>query len=349
MTQFALEARAISRAFGAVKALDGVSLSVPAGKVVALLGQSGSGKSTLLRVLAGLEGIDAGQVLADGHVVSDAQLIVPPEQRPLGMVFQDYALFPHLTALGNVAFGLGKQPKAARLALAENWLDRVGLSHRANAYPHQLSGGEQQRVALARALAPSPRAVLMDEPFSGLDPHLRAELQARTLATLADAGVAALIVSHDTEEALAVADEVAIIEAGRILQSGLPHEVYNQPASLAAARALGAVWALEATSQHGRVETPFGTFPCPHVGQVLLCARPEATQVTLAPDGMFGVTDRRGVGRFRMLRLKTHASPIGTVMAQVEANKAPEIGSAVHIEISPEDVFIFPHQPTPAT
>ena len=341
MSELALEARHVSRAFGTVKALDDVSLSLEAGKVLALLGQSGSGKSTLLRVLAGLEGVDAGEVYADGKLVSDKSTTIPPEKRPLGMVFQDYALFPHLTALGNVAFGLGHLAKSERLTLAASWLDRVGLGERGGAFPHELSGGEQQRVALARALAPNPRAILMDEPFSGLDPHLRADLQSSMLATLAEAGVAALIVSHDTEEALAVADHVAIIEHGRILQSGLPTDVYRAPTSLEAARALGAVWRLDAHAQNGLVETQIGTFSSPFDGPVMVCARPEATHVTSSQSGAFKVVDRRGVGRFLTVKLQAITGEGGFITALVEAKSAPAKDHYVDVSLHREDVFVF--------
>ncbi len=341
MSELALEARHLSRTFGTVKALDDVSLSLEAGKVLALLGQSGSGKSTLLRVLAGLESLDAGEVFADGKLVSDVLTTVPPEKRPLGMVFQDYALFPHLTALGNVAFGLGHLTKSERLGLAASWLERVGLGDRGGAFPHELSGGEQQRVALARALAPNPRAILMDEPFSGLDPHLRADLQSSMLATLSEAGVAALIVSHDTEEALAVADQVAIIEHGRILQSGLPRDVYRAPKSLEAARALGAVWSLDGRAKNGRVETRLGTFDSPFDGPVVVCARPEATLVTASDNGQFTVVDRRGVGRFLTLKLQGVTGDSGFITALVEAKTAPERGQHVALSLFPEDVFVF--------
>jgi iron(III) transport system ATP-binding protein len=341
MSEFALQARNLCRSFGTVKALDDVSLSLEAGKVLALLGQSGSGKSTLLRVLAGLETLDSGEVYADGKLVSDVRTTMPPEKRPLGMVFQDYALFPHLTALGNVVFGLGHLGKPERRALALLWLERVGLRDRGGAFPHELSGGEQQRVALARALAPNPRAILMDEPFSGLDPHLRADLQSSMLATLAEAGVAALIVSHDTDEALALADQVAIIEQGRILQSGFPRDVYREPKSLEAARALGAVWSLDGTAQNGLVETRLGTFVSSFDGPVVVCSRPEATLVAASDLGDFTVMDRRGVGRFLTLKLQAITGNGAFITALVEAKTAPDKGQRVALSLQSEDVFIF--------
>jgi iron(III) transport system ATP-binding protein len=165
----------VRRAYNGAWALDDVSLTAPDGKVLALLGPSGSGKSTILRLIAGLEQVDAGEVHIGGERASAPGQTLPAEQRRIGMVFQDYSLFPHLSAAANVAFGLGALSRQEREAQALAWLDRVGLKHRAAAYPHELSGGEQQRIALARALAPKPRAILLDEPFSGLDPVQRAE------------------------------------------------------------------------------------------------------------------------------------------------------------------------------
>ena len=189
-------------------ALAGADLDLRAGHITALLGPSGSGKSTLLRAIAGLERLDAGSIRLGETIWDDKQIHLPPEARRVGMVFQDYALFPHMTALANVAFGLSGADKKAH-ALAQ--LEVAELGHRAKAYPHELSGGEQQRVALARALAPHPAVVLLDEPFSGLDRRLRGELRERTVDTLRAARTTALIVTHDAEEAMAVADELAFV------------------------------------------------------------------------------------------------------------------------------------------
>jgi iron(III) transport system ATP-binding protein len=338
MNHPSLEARHVSRAFGSLKAVDGVSLSIEAGQVVALLGQSGSGKSTLLRILAGLEGLDSGEVFAAGELVASPARITPPEQRGLGMVFQDYALFPHLSAVQNVAFGLLNLGKTGAKQSAFHWLEKVGLSSRANYFPHQLSGGEQQRVALARALAPQPRAVLMDEPFSGLDPHLRADLQRTMLDTLRTEGVAALIVSHDTEEALGIADQVAIMDQGRIIQAGVPGDVYQAPVSLEAARALGPVWTSTWRADGAQVETPFGNFPTHLTGMVKLAARPDATVVTPNDTGVFTVTLVRGVGRYVTVTLQGQDCLVQAVMPRVNA---PEVGSRAAISLAPPDAFLF--------
>ncbi|MCR6643798.1 MAG: ABC transporter ATP-binding protein [Terricaulis sp.] len=232
----------LRRVYDGKAVVDDVSLTAPEGKVLALLGASGSGKSTILRLIAGLEAVDGGEIWLGDEIASTRKRTAPAE-RPsrVGMVFQDYSLFPHLSAAANVAFGLTHLPRAAREALALEWLGRVGLGARGNAFPHELSGGEQQRVALARALAPKPRAVLLDEPFSGLDPALRDELRETTVQALAETGTTALFVTHDAEEALMVADRLAILKGGRLLQEAAPREAYDKPASLAAAAALGPI------------------------------------------------------------------------------------------------------------
>lgn len=335
-----LEARHVSRAFGPLKAVVDVSLTLEAGQIYVLLGRSGSGKSTLLRMFAGLERLDDGQILMGGDVIATATAAMPVEARGLGMVFQDYALFPHLTALDNVAYGLMALGRAGARAGAQVWLEKVGLSDRAQAYPHMLSGGEQQRVALARALAPQPKAVLMDEPFSGLDPHMRVELQATTLDALRAAGVGALVVSHDAGEALAIADNVAIMEEGRIIQIGTPQEVYSSPLTLSAARALGPVWAFAATAEAGLVQAPFGNFPTPLSGSVTLAARPEATGIIPDTNGAWQITDVRGVGRFVTLNL-THLGLASSIQAHIEADQAPLIGTQVAVEVSADNALIF--------
>jgi iron(III) transport system ATP-binding protein len=338
MNHPSLEARHLCRAFGNLRAVDDVSLSLEAGKVVVLLGQSGSGKSTLLRILAGLEGLDSGEVFASGVSVASAARTTPPEQRGLGMVFQDYALFPHLSAQNNVAFGLQSLGKSRAQEVALDWLSKVGLADRVNAFPHQLSGGEQQRVALARALAPQPKAILMDEPFSGLDPHLRTDLQRTMLATLREAGVAALIVSHDAEEALAIADVVAIMDQGRIVQSGSPREVYNVPVSLAVARALGPVWAIATRGENGIAQTAVGTFTTTLTGPIVIAGRPEATSLVPDLNGDFTIVDVRGVSRDVVV---TAQSGEHIVQAKVPTKTAPCLGQKVAVSIETNDVFLF--------
>lgn len=272
----AIRAHGIDKSFGATKAVDGADLTVPVGSLVALLGPSGSGKSTLLRIIAGFEAPDAGTVeIGDTPVVGNG-LWVEPERRRVGMVFQDGALFPHLTIERNVAFG---EPEEGRV---EACLELVGLAHRAKAYPHELSGGERQRVALARALAPDPAVVLLDEPFAALDAGLRTSLREEVAAILRDAGASALLVTHDQQEALSLADQVAVMDGGRIVQSGSPEEVYGRPATRWVAGFLGAAEVLEGTAAAGHVDTELGRVRCDDAvadGPVEIVIRPEALRL----------------------------------------------------------------------
>ena len=236
-----LIADCVTRRYGGVAVVSGASMVLEPGKVTALLGGSGAGKSTLLRLFAGLEKVDAGEIRLGDIILSTAQTTQPAEERRIGLVFQDFALFPHMTAQQNVQFGLKKLPKTERITLVEHWLSRLGLADRKSAYPHEMSGGEQQRVAIARALAPKPAAILLDEPFSGLDPALREDVREIALSAVRDAGIPALLVTHDASEAMAHADELAIMRAGEIVQQGKPQSVYQQPRTLAIASALGPV------------------------------------------------------------------------------------------------------------
>lgn len=294
----------VTRAYEGRRVVDGVSLLAPAGQVLALLGPSGAGKSTVLRLIAGLEPIDDGEIRLAGERVSSRRHTLAPEARRVGFVFQDYALFPHLDALNNVAFGLDGMTRAEREAAAQRWLDRVGLAARARAFPHELSGGEQQRVALARALAPSPRAVLLDEPFSGLDPSLRAELRDVALTALAEAHATAVFVTHHADEALLVADRLAIMRDGRVLQEAAPREAYRNPASAEAAAALGPVNTFDAIVQRGEAITPFGAIPAPNLpdgAQARVCVRAEA--VLLAPGDGVRIVSRKPQGAFDLARI----------------------------------------------
>ena len=237
----AVTARKTTKRYGSVVALDGVDLDVSPGRFLVLLGPSGSGKSTLARCLAGVERIDAGSLHLGGLLVGDGKRHLPPERRNLAMVFQDYALWPHLTASGNVAYALRRRrlaPADVRLRVAEA-LDRVGLGHHAGRYPHELSGGEQQRVALARAVVARPGLLLFDEPLSNLDADLRERLRVE-IATLArDSGATAVYITHDQSEAFALADDMAVLDSGRIVQFGKPEEIYARPATPFVARFTG--------------------------------------------------------------------------------------------------------------
>lgn len=330
----------VRRVFAGRAAVDDVTLTAPAGKVTALLGASGSGKSTLLRLIAGLEPVDGGRVLLGDQPVSTTSALVPAEARRVGFVFQDFALFPHMTAAQNVAFGLSRIKRAARLREATAWLDRVGLAHRADAYPHELSGGEQQRVALARALAPRPRAVLLDEPFSGLDPSLRAELRDRTLDAVASIGATTLFVTHDADEALYVADQIAILRAGRLVQAGAPRALYDHPASPEAAAALGPVNRFDSAVAGGVFATPFGPIATTAPdGPATAVVRAEA--LTFAAAGApVRVIARRPQGAFDLVLLEAGGV---TWRGQALAGEGPDAGATAQAILRPTGAFVFPN------
>ncbi|MDX2237019.1 MAG: ABC transporter ATP-binding protein [Hyphomonadaceae bacterium] len=337
MTAAAIAVTRVRRAYGDAPAVDDVTVTAPAGRTLALLGPSGSGKSTLLRMIAGLEPVDAGEIRIGGDRVSAPGFTLAPEARRIGMVFQDYALFPHLTAAGNVAFGLAGAAREAREAEALSWLDRVGLKRRAGAYPHELSGGEQQRVALARALAPQPRAVLLDEPFSGLDSTLRATLRDMTMAAIADAGATAVFVTHDIDEALAIADRLAVMHQGRLLQEDDPRTVYDHPNSVEAARALGPVNVIAALARGGAAETPFGAVSAAGLsGAVSVAVRAEALQ--LVPGGRALVTARRPQGAFDAAWIEAGGV---TWRAAIPNRGGPEPGARADVRIDPAGAFVF--------
>jgi iron(III) transport system ATP-binding protein len=305
---------------------------------LALLGPSGSGKSTILRLVAGLEPVDAGEIRIGAELVSTPAHTLAPEARHVGMVFQDYALFPHLSAVENVAFGLDKLARAEREAVALRWLDRVGLKARAHAFPHELSGGEQQRVALARALAPQPRAVLLDEPFSGLDAVLRAELRDASLATLAEARVTTLFVTHDAEDALQIADSIAILKHGRVLQQAPPRDVYDNPASLDAAAALGPVNSYLGRVERGAVATPFGAIPAPKLVEGAAAHGViRIEQMRLTPGGPVKVLDVRPHGASDVVRLSA-----GDVVWRALTPRQTALGATVSVAFEASGAFAFP-------
>jgi iron(III) transport system ATP-binding protein len=298
---------AVTVAFGDIVALDGVSLEVGAGEILSLVGPSGSGKSTLLRVVAGIARPSLGRVRLAGTEVAGPAAFVEPERRRVGMVFQDYALFPHLTVGANVAFGLKDRDRASARTAVGELLERLGLRRYADSYPHMLSGGERQRVALARALAPQPRVLLMDEPFSGLDGRLRDRVRQETLEVLRDTHTTTIVVTHDPGEAMRVGDRLALLRGGRLLQCGPAEDVYARPATAFAARFLSEVNELAGTCCCGRIDTPLGTFAAPQFPDatpVRVCIRPQHVRVADRPTGIrarvrssefLGETDRMTV------------------------------------------------------
>lgn len=287
----------IARVFGGSAVVDDLSLEIEAGEVLCLLGPSGCGKTTTLRIAAGVERQSAGRVLLDGAVVSDTRTHEPPERRSVGLMFQDFALFPHLDIAANIAFGLSC-PKRERRAIAARFLERVGLKGFAGKYPHMLSGGEQQRVALARALAPNPRVMLMDEPFSGLDNRLRDAVRDQALGILKAEGTAVLLVTHDPEEAMRMADRIALMRDGRIVQTGAPYNVYNRPVDREAASFLSDVNVIHGVVRNRQTDTAFGLFLAPKLidgADVEIIVRPEHLKVDLGDGGPPATSVKTGV------------------------------------------------------
>jgi iron(III) transport system ATP-binding protein len=322
-----------------------VSLTVAPGEVVCLLGPSGCGKSTTLRIAAGVERASAGRVLIDGKQMQAPGCWVPPERRHVGLMFQDYALFPHLSVFGNVIFGLDGLPRAQAKDIAMTALARVGLAHLAQAYPHALSGGEQQRVALARALAPGPKLMLMDEPFSGLDERLRDDVRESTIRVLNEAGASALIVTHDPEEAMAIASRIVLLRSGRVIQDAKPDVLYSQPADVAAAAFFSSHVEIKGVVRDGQVETPLGRLATqlPDGAQAAVLVRPESIVLHDAAGVLAQVANVRNIGPDIQITLVT-ATPDGplTLRARLRLEKAPVPGTMVKIGLDPKRTLILP-------
>lgn len=299
----------VSKSFGSdlasVEALRNVDLELEPGKILALLGPSGCGKTTTLRLLAGFEHPDTGTLEIGGRIVSGGKTFIQPEKRKVGMVFQDYALFPHLTVEQNVAYGLARGAKRkGRVAEVLNLTHLDGLGGR---MPHELSGGQQQRVALARALAPEPAVVLLDEPFSNLDATLRARVRAEMRGILKRANATAIFVTHDQEEALSISDEIAVMIDGNILQKAPPEDLYLYPANREVAKFVGEANFIPGVAHEGRVQCVLGDIPALEPvedGEVEVMLRPESLLLRALPDGEATVTGREFYGHDQLIRLR---------------------------------------------
>ncbi|MCV6596420.1 MAG: ABC transporter ATP-binding protein [Mangrovicoccus sp.] len=356
-----LEIRNVGRSFDGLPVVSDVSLSIGSGEILCMLGPSGCGKSTTLRMIAGVETPDAGEILLDGEVIEGPGISVPPEQRSIGLMFQDFALFPHLSVGENVGFGLSG-PKAERKARVEELLERVRLSHYMDAYPHQLSGGEQQRVALARALAPRPRVMLMDEPFSGLDNRLRDGIRDETLDLLKEEGTAVVMVTHEPEEAMRMADKIALMREGQIVQMGPPYLVYNNPADRAAAAFFSDINVIRGEVNGAITQTAFGEFFAPGCedGEIVdIVIRPQHLSLDFDRNGAGPLpTPERGVaarGRVSRARFIGHESLIefamdydgSTLQAVIPGQFTPKLGTPMWIMMRRDRCHVFPVRKNP--
>lgn len=356
VTAYAEEALAlagVSHTYGRKCAVDGVDLTVAAGEIVCLVGPSGCGKSTLLRVAAGLEDVQSGEVRVRGRCVAAPGRGVPAERRGVGVVFQDFALFPHMTVAENVRFGLSGLSAGAQRARAIACLGQVGMAEYADAYPHALSGGQQQRVALARALAPEPAVLLLDEPFSGLDTRLREQVRDETLHVLKAAGTATLLVTHDPEEAMFLADRIALMDGGRMVQVGSPADLYLRPVDAFAASFFGEVNEIDASVRDGHVETPLGRIPAQGLADgaaARVLVRPEGLTLaspneTLARLPTLGrVEAARLLGRTSLVHLSVPGGDGRTLHlhARMPGIFLPADGSHVSVVLDPRQAFVFP-------
>ena len=336
---------AVERRYGDRMALAGFSLDVAPGEVVCLLGPSGCGKTTLLRVAAGIEKPTAGRILIDDREIAGPNRFVPPEQRGVGLMFQDFALFPHLTILENVAFGLKGLPHAEARREALLMLSRVGLDRYASEYPHILSGGQQQRVALARAIVPRPAVMLMDEPFSGLDVQLSEIMQEETLGLLRETRATTVIVTHHPEEAMRLGDRIAVMRQGRLVQAGGAEELYHTPAELFIARLFSEINEIAYVVRGGAIDTPIGRIPAPGLADgaaATLCIRERGVGLSANGPGLAGrVLDVKFLGD--VARLEVAVAGFETPL-RVRADAAHGLakGREVQVEIDPARVLVFP-------
>jgi iron(III) transport system ATP-binding protein len=326
----------LSHAYGGRAVLEEASIAVAPGEIVCLLGPSGCGKTTLLRLVAGLEALQSGRVIIDGEDVTT----LPPERRGIGLVFQDFALFPHLSALDNVAFGIGGDRARAREILT-----RLHMAEYAPSYPHTLSGGQQQRIALARALAPRPRVMLLDEPFSGLDTTLRARLRDDTLHILKGSGAATILVTHDPEEAMFMGDRIAVMDRGRLIQVGRPDELYLRPANAFVAAFFGEVNRIASRIEAGVARTPLGPLDSDGIDEgsaVEVLVRPEALILTEEEEGEARVLAARMLGRTSLVHLEIAGEPPLHLHSRMPGDFLPAEGSRVSIRLDRRRAYVFP-------
>ena len=337
----------LSKKFGERFAVNQASWSAQSGQIICLLGHSGCGKTTMLRLIAGLETPTEGSIQLERKVLWDPYQQVQAEERNIGFVFQDYALFPHLSVLENVMFGLKKIPKHERQSIAENALKHVSMSHHIHSYPHTLSGGEQQRVALARALAPKPHVLLMDEPFSNLDHRLRDQIRQSTIEILKQTSTTTIIVTHDPEEALQIADHIILMHQGKIIQSGTPKQLYFQPKTLFAARYFSDLNEIKTQIQDQQLHTIFGNIAIPkHLtsnNEIRCYFRPHQLRVNrIKTENSLAakIISSNFLGYSQLLKLKIEAED-KVLIAYVEYSQHYDQADTVYLSLDLSQCFFY--------
>ena len=336
---------------GKKKILEDISFDLEVGELLCLLGPSGCGKTSTLRAIAGLEIPDSGLVRLNGRTVSNSNSVTPPYERDIGFLFQDFALFPHLTVAENISYGLSKLSKTEAKNRTEELLKQIGLSGQAKKYPHMLSGGEQQRVALARARAPEPRLLLLDEPFSGLDSSLRQEIREETLQVLKENEIASIIVTHDPEEAMLIADKIVLMQNGKVVQKGTPKSLYSSPVNSFSAEFFGDINQIEGSVIGDIVSTEIGSFSntnFPDGSRVDVLIRQDGLRINSSksetnPESEVHVCDVRYAGPSNLVKvgIGNWPNPHTHMLARHPTQFALEHGQKIKLEVDPDRAFIF--------
>lgn len=337
-----IEIRNITKMYNEVPALKGIDLKVDHGEIFAMLGPSGCGKTTTLRLIAGFERPNSGELLLGNDMVANSSLFVPPEKRKVGMVFQDYALFPHLTVSENIAFGLRKHIDE-KDAIVESMLKLVNLSEYGTRYPYQLSGGQQQRVALARALAPCPIMVVLDEPFSNLDADMRTQMREDMLKILRESKTTTILVTHDQEEAFSMADKIAVMNNGSIEQIGTPEEVYHHPATSFVAEFVGKADFVEGTIKDRKILTEVGIFSGSSVlengDRVQLMIRPDDIEIIPDKTGTGIIEDKLFKGSEILYTISLQSGK--SIHTSMSSSNIFDIGTRVRVKADPTHIVTF--------
>ncbi len=332
-----------SKTYGDIAVIHDVSFEIKQGEILALLGPSGCGKTTTLRLIAGFEQPDAGEIFIQGRLTASPDFSMPPEQRSVGMIFQDYALFPHMTVAENVIYGLRGMERWRKEKVLAGMLELVDMQGYEGRYPHQLSGGEQQRIAVARALAPCPAALLLDEPFSNLDADMRIQMRSEVLSILRRAGTTAILVTHDQEEAFTFADRVGVLTDGQLEQLDTPEAIYHRPRTPFVARFVGQADFLTAVTKNGQVVTELGSFPfeepMPRLG-LRVMIRSDDIDFMLDDEGKAVITEREFLGSENLYTIRLESGQV--VRSSQPSTAIYPINQKVRVQANLDHVVIFP-------